>query len=102
MVDAEAMQTMRRHPVVIAFFVGIALAGLLLSLRMTGPAPLLHVLQWFVDTILVGLGLLIAGWFLARRGLTWIRPLVVFAGLWVGFVGGFYLIGLFTCAFCLA
>ena len=50
----------------------------------------------------LGLGLLVAGLLLARRGVTWIRPVTALAALWTGFFVGFAVSSTLTCTSCLA
>jgi predicted permease len=82
----------RRHAVAAAILLGIVIAALFVILRVTGPAWLIHALQPLLDFAPIGLGLLVAGLLLSRRGWTWVHPITVLAGLWSGFVVGFFVV----------
>lgn len=86
----------RRHAVAAAFLLGSVLAALYILLRVSGPAWLIYALQPLLDTAPIGLGLLVVGLLLSRRGWTWVRPITVLAGLWSGFIVGFFVVSVVT------
>jgi hypothetical protein len=92
----------RAHPGVVSFVTGVFLAALYLVARPTGPNLLLSALQLLSDAVPIGVGLLLLGWLLSRRGVTWADSLLAVSGVWVGFIAGFYALGLLSCAFCLS
>jgi len=86
----------RRHAVTAAFLLGVVLAALWILLRVSGPAWLIYATQPLLDLAPIGLGLLVLGLLLLRLGWTWVRPISVLAGLWSGFVVGFFIVSAAT------
>ena len=91
-----------RRPIVSGLGTGLLLGVAFVTLRVQGPSWLLAALQVLVVLVPVGAIALVASWIAIRRGIARARPVALLVGIWVGFVVGFFVFGLTTCAFCLA